>query len=213
MQGYILKVAKVRDEDCIVDILTPQNFIHAYRFFGARHSSITQGYKIDFELQNNINFLPRLSGVMHLGFSWLIRRDKMLFWQQFMRLLHDHLKVAGESKNSENYEILDSFYFDLIEQTAIKFEKQSAKRLIVEAYVKILDFEGRLHNDFFCFHCEGEITDQISLLRAFLPVHSSCVSQSGFEISKIRELFETKKTTNLNDDEVNSLYSVVLEGF
>ena len=94
MQGYILKITKVKEEDCIVDILTRESLVKAYRFYGARHSNITQGYKIDFELISSMNFLPQLRGALHLGFEWLTQREKLLFWQQFIRLFHAHLKDA-----------------------------------------------------------------------------------------------------------------------
>lgn len=204
MQGFILKVTKVRDEDCIVEILTNQNLIKCYRFYGARHSSIIQGYKIDFEVENSLNFLPRLKNTMHLGFSWLISRDRLIYWQQFMRLFYEHLKEADD---------IDKFYFDLVDECAIKFGKQSSKRLIVEAYVKILRYEGRLHTEPFCFLCDGAIDANIALIRAFLPVHEECAQTSGFSRIAIDELFLTHKSLNLTDEDVDKLYSIVLEGF
>ncbi|MFC2491799.1 MAG: recombination protein RecO, partial [Campylobacter curvus] len=92
MQGYILRTQKVKDEDLLVYILTPSNVVKSYRFYGARHPSVMNGYKIDFELIENINFLPQLRSVLHLGYRWLQDRDKLIIWQQFMRLIYDHLK-------------------------------------------------------------------------------------------------------------------------
>ena len=204
MQGFILKVTKVRDEDCIVSILTNSEMLETYRFYGARHSNITQGFKIDFELQSDIKFLPKLRGVMHLGFSWLTNRDKMLFWQQLMRLFYAHLKGTGS---------VDGFYFDMLENCAQKFGKQNPKRLIIETYAKILDFEGRLHKDKICFICDNKISDEIALARAFLPAHGNCINKNTINFNKLLEFYETKKSINLNDGEVNYLYSVVLEGF
>ena len=83
MQGYILRVQKVRDEDLLVFVLTPNLLVKSYRFFGARHSNIMTGYKIDFELEQEAKFLPKLRSILHLGFKWLLERDKLIIWQQF----------------------------------------------------------------------------------------------------------------------------------
>ena len=106
MQGFILHTQKVKDEDLIVYILSPKELIKAYRFYGLRHSSILNGYKIDFALDENPSFLPRLKDVLHLGFVWIMDREKMLIWQEFIRLLYHHLKDA---------QVLESFYFELLD--------------------------------------------------------------------------------------------------
>ncbi len=49
MQGYIIHITRVKDEDLIVTILTQNVIKTTYRFYGARHSSVHLGYKIDFE--------------------------------------------------------------------------------------------------------------------------------------------------------------------
>lgn len=203
MQGFILKTTKVRDEDCIVDVLSESALVRAYRFYGARHSNIIQGYKIDFELSQNQNFLPRLSGVMHLGYAWLTSREKLLFWQQFMRLLYAHLKDA---------EHLDKFYYELLTEAAARFGKQNPRRIIVESYVKILEFEGRLHDEPYCFLCDEEILENIALCRGFLPAHESCAQRTGFAQDEILEFLRSKKTLNLNDETVERLYDITLEG-
>ena len=200
MQGFILKTTKVRDEDCIVDILSESALVRAYRFYGARHSNIIQGYKIDFELSQNQNFLPRLSGVMHLGYAWL---GKLLFWQQFMRLLHAHLKDA---------EHLDKFYYELLNRAAVRFGKQNPRRIIVESYAEILKFEGRLHDEPYCFLCDEEISENIALCRGFLPAHELCAQRAGFAQDEILEFLRSKKTLNLNDETVERLYDITLEG-
>lgn len=204
MQGFILKTTKVRDEDCIVDVLNESALVRAYRFYGARHSNITQGYKIDFELSQNQSFLPRLSGVMHLGYAWLGNREKLLFWQQFMRLLHAHLKDA---------ESLDKFYYELLTGAAARFGRQNPRRIIVESYAKILRFEGRLHSDPYCFLCDEEISENIALCRGFLPAHESCSQRAGFAQDEILEFLRSGRTLNLSDEAVEMLYDIALEGF
>ena len=204
MQGFILKTTKVRDEDCIVDVLSESALVRAYRFYGARHSNIIQGYKIDFELSQNQSFLPRLSGVMHLGYSWLGNREKLLFWQQFMRLLHAHLKDA---------ESLDKFYYELLTDAAARFGRQNPRRIIVESYAKILRFEGRLHDEPYCFLCDEEISENIALCRGFLPAHERCSQRAGFAQDEILEFLRSGKTLNLSDEAVEMLYDIALEGF
>lgn len=204
MQGFILKTTKVRDEDCIVDVLSESALVRAYRFYGARHSNITQGYKIDFELSQNQSFLPRLSGVMHLGYAWLGNREKLLFWQQFMRLLHAHLKDA---------ESLDKFYYELLTDAAARFGRQNPRRIIVESYAKILRFEGRLHDEPYCFLCDEEISENIALCRGFLPAHERCSQRAGFAQDEILEFLRSGRTLNLSDEAVEMLYDIALEGF
>ena len=204
MQGFILKTTKVRDEDCIVDVLSESVLVRAYRFYGARHSNIIQGYKIDFELSQNQSFLPRLSGVMHLGYAWLGNREKLLFWQQFMRLLHAHLKDA---------ESLDKFYYELLTDAAARFGRQNPRRIIVESYAKILRFEGRLHDEPYCFLCDEGISENIALCRGFLPAHERCSQRAGFAQDEILEFLRSAKTLNLSDEAVEMLYDIALEGF
>ncbi|NLK66753.1 MAG: recombination protein RecO [Campylobacteraceae bacterium] len=205
MQGYILRVQKVRDEDCIVHILTNSNLIQSYRFYGARHSKITIGYKLDFELEHSVNFMPRLINTMHLGFKWLLDRDKLFFWQQFIRLFYNHLKDLEE---------VDVFYFELLDECATRLQRQNAKRLFIEAYIKLLKFEGRLHKEWFCFLCDEFIEEsRVSLARAFLPAHENCIKQSGFKKELLTELFTTNKALNFSDEEIERVYRVVLEGF
>ena len=204
MQGFILKTTKVRDEDCIVDVLSESALVRAYRFYGARHSNIIQGYKIDFELSQNQNFLPRLSGVMHLGYAWLGNREKLLFWQQFMRLLHAHLKDA---------ESLDKFYYELLTDAAARFGRQNPRRIIVESYAKILRFEGRLHDEPYCFLCDEGISENIALCRGFLPAHERCSQRAGFAQDETLEFLRSERTLNLSDEAVEMLYDIALEGF
>ncbi|MCD8213894.1 MAG: recombination protein RecO [Campylobacter sp.] len=203
MQGYIIRTQKVKDEDLLVYILTPANIVKSYRFYGARHPSIMNGYKIDFELIENVNFLPQLRSVLHLGYRWLLNRDKLIIWQQFMRLIYEHLKDVDN---------IDEIYFNELDLCAERFELSNAKRLLIEAYVKILEYEGRLHSEFECFVCDEPITQRTCLTRGFLPSHPHCFQRSEFDIYKIENLFDAKSTIELNDDEINSLYKIILEG-
>lgn len=203
MQGYILRVQKVRDEDCLVFILTPQNLLKTYRFYGARHPVITQGFKIDFELEMSANFLPHLRGVMHLGFKWLHSRSHLAIWQNFMRLLFEHLK---------GIEGLDGFYFSLLERCCERFGRQNPKRVAVEAYLEILDFEGRLYRDDFCFICGEKLGEKIVLVRAFLLSCERCLGRNLFDYEMIKTMLKSKKTAHIDDEILEQIYYIFLEG-
>lgn len=204
MQGYILHTQSVKDEDLIVNILSPKQVVKSYRFYGMRHSNILNGYKIDFELEESSRFLPRLKDVLHIGFSWILDREKMFFWQEFIRLFYWHLK---------DVENLDSFYFELLDECAKRFEKQDCKRVIVDAYLKILNYEGRLHKEFICFSCDEQITQDVVLIRAFLPAHSKCVFGYEFNPRHLCHFYEKQNSSHMCDEEIDKLYKIIKEGF
>ena len=204
MQGYIIKVSKARDEDVIVTILTHHNLYTLYRFYGARHGQINLGFKIDFETQASVKTsIHRLRSVMHLGFVWISERSRLFVWQQFTGLFSKHLQDTEE---------LDPFYFNLLEEASAIWQTQNPKRIAIEAYVKLLDFEGRLHKEMNCFFCEQEIKQGITLIRAFLPAHAECIHALPIKIEAIKELFETGSSLFLNDKEIELLWHVLLEG-
>ncbi|VAY87698.1 hypothetical protein MNB_ARC-1_326 [hydrothermal vent metagenome] len=204
MQGYIININKVREEDLIVTILGENHLYTTYRFYGARHSTINIGYKIDFELETNVsNNIPRLKDVLHIGFHWIEEREKLYCWQRFIRLFYSHLK---------DVEILDQYYKIFLDDLAHKLIRQNPKRAIIESYVELCEFEGRLHCDYECLLCDGQIVSNISLVRSFLPTHSSCSYGYAFNISQIRELFDEKSLINFNKEELEYLWNLLLQG-
>ncbi len=203
MQGYIIDIKAVKDDDLIVTIICENELITTYRFYGARHSNINIGYKIDFELESTKSSISRLKDVIQLGFPWILNNQKMYAWQRYLKLFYTHLKELHE---------LEPFYFFLLENLVSKIEKQNVYRAIIESYLSILEHEGRLHTDFECLICEVEINSDLSIVRGFLPVHKSCIRGKVFDYLKIKELFITKKTINLNDDEVENLFEIILLG-
>ena len=204
MQGYIIDIKAVKEDDLIVSILTDNQIYTTYRFYGARHSNINVGYKIDFELEGNMrSSIPRLKDVIQLGFQWIFDNEKLYCWQRFIKLFYPHLKDIEEC---------DDFYFKLLDQLAHKMIKQNAKRSICKSYLKLLKYEGRLHTDFNCFLCENEIKNEISLVRSFMPVHSFCAYSKSFEIKKIEELLLDKSLISFEDEEVDYLWNILLQG-
>ncbi|MEA3512277.1 MAG: recombination protein RecO [Campylobacterota bacterium] len=204
MQGYIININKVRDEDLIVSILTMNNFYTTYRFYGARHSIINIGFKIDFELETTMKSdISRLKDVLHISYPWIIDNERLYCWQRFIKLFYPHLKDVDS---------IDPFYFELLDEISHKMTKQNPKRAIIEAYVKLCKHEGRLHTDYECLLCENIILSDISLVRSFLPTHSSCSYGKKFKLYKVKELFEEKSLLNFTDEEVEYIWQILLQG-
>jgi len=205
LQGYIIKVTKAREEDVIVTIIAKDTLYTLYRFYGARHSQINLGFKIDFEAESNAKVsISRLRKVMHLGFPWITDRPRLFVWQQFTGLFYKHLQDSED---------LDPFYFNLLEVASSIWKIENPKRIAIESYVKLLNFEGRLHTDMHCFFCEGEIKEKVTLIRAFLPAHAECIHAIPLDIKAIQELFTTGSSLFLDDKEIERIWHVLLEGF
>ena len=204
MQGYILNINKVRDEDLIVTILAHDSIYTAYRFYGARHSNINIGYKIDFELETNMkSSIPRLKDLLQLNFPWILDNDKMYHWQRFIKLFYPHLK---------DVEDIDHFYIKLLDNIVKKVEKQNVKRAILESYINICEYEGRLDTHYECLLCDMPIEENISVVRSFITTHPKCSYSRSYTIDKINEFFKNKSLINFTDSEVETLWNVLLQG-
>jgi len=204
MQGYIINLNKVKDEDLIVTILSHKKLETLYRFYGARHGTINMGFKLDYEIEPSAkSTIGRLKDVVHIGFPWINDYKLLRLWQDFSGLFYKHLKDAED---------LGSFYFELLEKTSIQWNKQNPKRVAVEAYIKLLEHEGRLHKEHYCFLCSKEILGDISLIRAYLPTHFNCSHTYGIKRSSLEELFNNKSSLFLNDKEVDRLWNILMEG-
>jgi hypothetical protein len=204
MQGYIINLNKVKDEDLIVTIISKENLDTLYRFYGARHSVINLGFKIDYEKEpSSKSNISRLKDVIHIGFKWINDNKLLRLWQNFLALFHKHLKDAEE---------LGDFYFELIDNASKEWNKQNPKRVAIESYVKLLEHEGRLHTDFICFLCSQPIEGDVSLIRAYLPTHKECTHTLSISQAALNELFENKSTLFMSDKEVDRLWHVLLEG-
>ncbi|MBT4572114.1 MAG: recombination protein RecO [Campylobacteraceae bacterium] len=204
MQGFIIDFKPVRDDDLIVTLLTSDEIITTYRFYGARHSHINIGYKIDFELESNLkSTIPRLKDVIQLSFPWILDKEKLYCWQRFLKLFYTHLKGIEE---------LDKFYFNLLSNLVHKITKQNVKRAIIEGYINLLNFEGRLHTDYECLLCEKVVEANIALVRSMLPTHPKCSYSKSFKSNQIKSLFEEKSSIELNDEELDYIWNILLQG-
>lgn len=205
MEGYIINLNKVKDEDLIVTILSKGSLQTLYRFYGARHGVINIGFKIDYEPEPSAkSSISRLKDVIHIGFKWINDYKLLRLWQDFALLFYKHLKDAEE---------LGDFYFELVDKASQDWNKQNPKRIAIESYVKLLEHEGRLHKENLCFLCSLEIDkDEMTLLRAFLPAHVSCARTPSIHKQGLKELFENSSTLFLNDEEIDRLWDLLLEG-
>lgn len=204
MQGFIIKVNRYRDEDLIVTIITEHNLETLYRFYGARHGPINLGFKIDFEVERTLkSSIGRLRDVLHLGYPWLRERFRLALWQQFIALFHSHLYDADD---------IGTFYFLMLDHAASIWHQQNPKRIAIESYVALLRHEGRLHEELICFHCNQPITDNVALLRAFLPSHPKCSHRLHVNQAALLELYHNGSSLFLDDTEVDTLWHVLTEG-
>ena len=204
MQGYILQVSKYRDEDVIVTILTPDSLLTLYRFYGARHSTVNLGHKVDFEVENIVNVtISRLRNIIHLGTPWMGHAPTVMIWHHFIRLLGTHLR---------GIETVDRFYFDMLERLSKALERQNPKRACIDAYLEILAFEGRLHTEAYCFICDEPIVENLSLGRAFLPAHTHCIYGRKLPVGETMDMLQTQKSLILDETTVNNLWDVLMEG-
>ncbi len=206
MQGYILSTQKQKNEDLIVRILTKDSIKTLYRFYGARHSVVHIGHKIDFTQEANGLFMPKLRNIIHLAFKWEREFERVYIWQRFVESLNAHLK--------EVYEI-DSAYLEILDSGAIKLAKQNPMRAILEMYALILRQEGRNPISEQCFLCGENLGEQIALTRGFLFAHSSCVhtqTTQSLNKAKIESFLNNASTIELSDEEVARIYRIVLLG-
>ncbi|MDD2653387.1 MAG: recombination protein RecO [Sulfurimonas sp.] len=205
MQGFIVNLNRVKDEDLIVTIISRENLDTLYRFYGARHGVINLGFKIDYEKDSSSKAtIHRLKDVIHIGFRWIGDYKLLRLWQDFCSLFYKHLKDT---------DTLDTFYFDLLENASQNWNRQNPKRVAIESYIKLLEHEGRLHKEFECFLCSETIEqEEVAFIRAYLPTHKHCSYAYGFHKVAIAELFEKHSSLFLSDTEVDRLWTTLLEG-
>jgi len=204
MKGFILNTIRVRDEDLIVRILTREEVVTLYRFYGARHSYINVGYLIDFHIEESAkSTIKRLRHVTQIPFKFLFDMEKTLYFKEYISLLNKHFTDVSR---------VNPFYYDSLLKLCENLSERDVRRAVIEHYVTLLEKEGRLHNDFVCFLCEEKINDQIALARSFLPAHEKCIMSKGFDKEKLDLLFNEKKTLLFNDEEIEMLWRILEMG-
>jgi len=125
-------------------------------------------------------------------------------WQNFLKLLYKHLKDAEQ---------IEPFYFDLLEELSLKLKKSTPKRVISEGVVKLLEFEGRLHDSSHCYFCGEKIVgEKLALVRSFLPAHGKCVYAKEVSKNGIDMLFREKSSAFLEEKEIEIVWEALLLG-
>jgi len=204
MRGFVINIKKTKSEDTIVTVLSEGSVTEYWRFFGTRHSILQLGNLIDFEVkESKNNFMPNMRSLSHISFPWLFSNNHLLIWHNFIKLFEPHFNDTIE---------LDSFYFNLLLEAANKWHKQNPKRLVIEAYMKLLAHEGRLYDNGFCHVCEEVLGEEIGLMRAFLPTHPECIYAPALNKQEIFTLFNTQSTIHIENDMIDKLYTIVLKG-
>lgn len=205
LQGFVLHITPVRDEDLWVTLLTPQRLLTLYRFYGARHSVIQVGYKIDCEEERGgVRSLSRLRSVLHLGYAWEADLSKRHDWQQAIKGLYAHLKGV---------ETVEPFYFELLSELARRMEKQDSKRAILEAYAKLLAHEGRSDLLERCFFCEQPLGEEVGFGRSLLGAHPACIHGASMRREEARHFLLCQDATRLQRSELEMLWRIFLQGF
>lgn len=205
MRGFIINIRKAKNEDVVVTVLSNNSVQSYWRFFGARHSILQIGNLVDFEVkESQKNFMPQMRSLSPLSFPWIFSANHLLIWQNFIKLFEPHFKETTE---------IESFYFDLLLKVAKRWEKQNPKRLGIEAYMELLEYEGRLYDHDFCHICEEVLEEEVGLMRAFLPAHPHCIYATPLKKNSIFKLFNTKSTIHIDNNEITTLYNILLKGF
>ena len=205
MRGFIINIRKAKNEDVVVTVLSNDSIQSYWRFFGARHSILQVGNLVDFEVkESQHNFMPQMRSLSQISFPWLFSANHLLIWQNFLKLFQPHFQETTQ---------IDSFYYNLLIKTAQRWEKQNPKRLIIEAYMELLEHEGRLYDHGFCHICEEMLDEEVGLMRSYLPAHPHCIYAVPLNKQAVFTLFNTKSTIHIEDDDISTLYNVVLKGF
>lgn len=205
MQGYILHKSIIKNQDLLLKILTPTKILELYRFYGMRHSIIDLGRKIDFDIQSNGFFIPKIRNILQLSYPWEREYERVYVWKTFITMLNTHLKEVDE---------IEEFYFDLLDWGAHILSKQHPMRVVIEMSIKLLLYEGRntRQHENKCFICDGVLEDKIALGRSFLFAHPQCISTPTFSKEKITTLLQNASCVHLDDEEIEKIWNVFIQG-
>jgi hypothetical protein len=204
MKGFVLSINRAKNEDTIAVVLSSNDVRSYYRFFGARHSILQLGYLIDFEIEGDDGkFLPRLRSLSQIPFEWIYNKNRLMIWQNYIKLFARHLQDASE---------IDSFYYDLLLWCATRLGRQNPKRVVCDSYLRLLNFEGRLHYDKNCFVCEMPIENQISLMQGFRIAHPHCIYAPALPTKKLLDTFNIQKSLLMDDSEIDYMFDIIMRG-
>lgn len=200
----MVALRRASNEDMIAVILSRGSIKSYYRFYGARHSILQLGYLVDFEVEGEgKGFMPRLRSLSQTNFKWLRDQNRLILWHNFIKLFEPHLRDAED---------LGNFYYDLLLQAAMRWDRQNPKRIIIESYASLLKQEGRLHPIQTCYICETKLQDSVAFMSSFKPAHPECISSLSLDFEATKEFLDSGKSIALDDESVEQICSVVLKG-
>ncbi len=183
-------------------ILTADYLHTLYRFYGARHSIVHLGHKIDFVIEKDLRQIGKLREPLHLAFEWEREMQRLYFWQQYLNLLNTHLRDITS---------LDSFYFEHLEEGAKRLLRENPKRCMLNLYAKLLCFEGRKNPLQKCLICEQPLGEEIILGRGLICGHKGCLKGDLFQRIQIQQWLNFKGEF-LEDSAVDNLWNLLMQG-
>jgi recombinational DNA repair protein (RecF pathway) len=201
MQGFILSTKLNKEEDKIVKILTSNEIITLYRFYGARHSQLQRGNLIDFVIENNIfGKIPKLRSPIQIPFLPLsLSIDEKLKWDIFFKFLNYHLR--GVLK-------LPPFYYQKLFFMSKELNFRPTTRVLIEGLFEILKFEGSLAFVNKCNICHFPLQKKVAVERnSFHLVHPSCApSAPSFPKRALQELYIYQKSVLFTSSQLEILW-------
>ncbi|MBZ7987352.1 recombination protein RecO [Campylobacter canadensis] len=200
MQGIILNTKTINFKDLIVSILTKDSYLKCYRFYGVKHSIVSIGNYIDFELSKRAMFLPILHSTMQYYCKWQNDYLKLKYWIDYCAFLHRILQQNGSC---------DEIYFKQSLSLMTKLNSQDAKRAILDSIISILDYEGMLQREYFCSLCEKELTNYVSLDENYMLYCSSCKKDKLINFDKVKKLFLLKSSAFFSDEEIDDFLELL----
>jgi hypothetical protein len=171
VKGFILRTQLVREEDLIVEVLTPTHRLTLYRFYGARHPQLQKGYLIDFYPETPKNYpILRLRHPIHLPLGFELSPRHLYWWQRFIGGVEGVTRGAGP---------VDSRYFQLLERVGRQLIDRPPVRGVGEGVVELLRLEGKLPSRLggHCLRCGGELGEWVTLSWEGGPLCRRCGRQ------------------------------------
>ena len=106
---------------------------------------------------------------------------------------------------------LDVFYFDLLEKMSKQFHTQNAKRVVLEAYLSMLEFEGHFTYPLVCTSCHQVIEHKVVFAKGLKAFHTHCLHQNMvFNIDELERFFALKNSFFISDKLVDSLFEIII---
>lgn len=114
-------------------------------------------------------------------------------------LLYEHLKDNQEC---------GSFYYDLCLRIINRLKTQHYKRVFLDAYALMIEYEGRLCFSENCVECGKELGGFFALGEGFLMHCKNCKNSVSINKNKMKDYLKNKNSSIFEDNEIDLLYQV-----